>query len=396
MAIQSQPKDIPVYIDPYSFMADIQVLSGNPVQNYNKDTNTYEPDRVLIPCVLMPYVSVSDPEGVMGGIRDITGAEWYEGAPKPDGSNRIVNGTDYQVSAAGKPQYSLTVKKNIDYNSPVEIHCILSFTDTRRNKQVNVERSIVLRTTIFDSKNYSLKMDKPASYTINPLAVTPDAEGKWIEEITAQLYSGSTPVPDANAAYWWEVLDKGVWREFNETELAFCVDGKNGGIWGKKLTIDARFMRHESFRCRAAYYNGVRPASPSDDSLQCVTSIKVEMPKTLGVAIVQSKGFKVSATLATPVSFTCYIPYNKGYVGVEKDHLFAITWFVRSLKPGNQPIQAGSGRNCDFVPSSFGFDPNYPMQVYAEVKLYAETAAVMSGDSYVYSGDNLIVQPLYE
>ena len=43
-------------------------------QNYNKDTNTYEPDRALIPCVLMPYVSVSDPEGVMSGIRDITGA----------------------------------------------------------------------------------------------------------------------------------------------------------------------------------------------------------------------------------------------------------------------------------------------------------------------------------
>ena len=42
MAIQTQPKDVQVHIDPYSFLAEIQVLSGNPVQNYNKDTNEYD------------------------------------------------------------------------------------------------------------------------------------------------------------------------------------------------------------------------------------------------------------------------------------------------------------------------------------------------------------------
>ena len=97
MAIQTQPKDVQVHIDPYSFLAEIQVLSGNPVQNYNKDTNDYEPDRSLIPCVLMPYISVQDPEGLMNGSQAITGAEWYEGAPKSDGSNRIVNNDDYVI-----------------------------------------------------------------------------------------------------------------------------------------------------------------------------------------------------------------------------------------------------------------------------------------------------------
>ena len=65
----------------------------------------------LSPCVLMPYISVQDPEGLMNGSQAITGAEWYEGAPKADGSNRIVNNDDYVVSATGKPTYSLTVKK---------------------------------------------------------------------------------------------------------------------------------------------------------------------------------------------------------------------------------------------------------------------------------------------
>ena len=207
MAIQTQPKDVQVHIDPYSFLAEIQVLSGNPVQNYNKDTNDYEPDRSLIPCVLMPYISVQDPEGLMNGSQAITGAEWYEGAPKADGSNRIVNNDDYVVSATGKPTYSLTVKKNVDYNSPIELHCIFSITDKRKNTQEKFERSTVLRTSIFDSNNYSLKINRPKGWTINPLEVIPNSKGEWLYSITAQVYSGEDIVSDANAAYWWQVLD---------------------------------------------------------------------------------------------------------------------------------------------------------------------------------------------
>ena len=183
MAIQTQPKDVPVHIDPYSFLAEIQVLSGNPVQNYNKDTNDYEPDRSLVPCVLMPYISVQDPEGLMNGSQTITGAEWYEGAPKSDGSNRIVDNDDYAISATGKPTYSLTVKKNVDYNSPIELHCIFSITDKRKNTQEKFERSIVLRTSIFDSNNYSLKINRPKGWTINPLEVTPNSKGEWLYSI---------------------------------------------------------------------------------------------------------------------------------------------------------------------------------------------------------------------
>lgn len=234
MAIQTQPKDVQVHIDPYSFLAEIQVLSGNPVQNYNKDTNDYEPDRSLVPCVLMPYISVQDPEGVMNGSQVITGAEWYEGAPKPDGSNRIVNNDDYAISATGKPTYSLTVKKNVDYNSPIELHCIFSITDKRKNTQEKFERSIVLRTSIFDSNNYSLKINRSKGWTINPLEVVPNSKGEWLYDITAQIYSGEDIVADANAAFWWQMLDGTTWRDFTADELEVFVSGKNAdGTWSK-------------------------------------------------------------------------------------------------------------------------------------------------------------------
>lgn len=111
MGIVTKHKDISVHIDPISFTADIEVLSGNIAQTYNNDSKEYEPDRSVVPCILMPYVVVSDPEGQMNGKRSITGVEWYEGAPKKDGSNRITNGDDYVISDTDTPTYSLKVKR---------------------------------------------------------------------------------------------------------------------------------------------------------------------------------------------------------------------------------------------------------------------------------------------
>lgn len=135
MAINTNVKDISVHVDPISFIADIEVLSGNTAQTYNQDTKEYEPDRSLVPCVLMPYVQVSDPEGVMNGNRTITGVEWYEGVPKSDGSNRIANGENYVISDDGTPTYSLKVKKNVVPNTPIDIFAIFTVTDTRKTQR---------------------------------------------------------------------------------------------------------------------------------------------------------------------------------------------------------------------------------------------------------------------
>lgn len=155
MAIKTQQKDIPVHVDPISFIADIKVLSGNIAQTYNQDTKEYEPDRSVVPCLLMPYVVVSDPENMMSGERTVTGVEWYEGAPKADGSNRIANGNNYVISDEGTPTYSLKVKKNVPVNSPMQIFAVYTITDTRKNTEVKVERSINLYTSLYDVKNYS-------------------------------------------------------------------------------------------------------------------------------------------------------------------------------------------------------------------------------------------------
>lgn len=398
MAIETPIQDVQVQIDPYSFLAELQVLSGNPVQNYNKDTGKYEPDRSLVPCLLMPYVSVQDPEGMMNGSQVITGAEYYEGVPKADGSNRITPATaGYVISDTGTPTYSLKIKKNISYDNPLEIFSIFFFTDKRRGTQEKVERSIILRTTLFDSNNYSLKLDKPKSWSLNPLDFVVDANGCVKHSVKAQLYSGSTAVADANAVYWWDVFENGTWRNFTDEEIELFVDGKNAdGSWGKTITLDVQMFKNIAIRCRAAYYSGVKPSSPSVASLQDTTSIKIEMPPTLKVKPSITKGIRLSARMNTPVGYEAVVSYNNGIVAQSKNKYFKFEWYCRSAKPGSAATKVGEGRAIEFVPSTYGFDPNYNIGIWCKMYLYSQMQMVMSGTAAVTSGNKLVISTKYE
>lgn len=397
MAITTQQKDISVHADPISFLADIEVLSGNIAQTYNMDTKEYEPDRAAVPCLLMPYVVVSDPEGMMSGKRTVTGVEWYEGAPKADGSNRIANGDHYIISDEGTPAYSLKVKKNVPVNSPMQIFAVYTITDTRKNTEVKIERSINLYTALYDTKNYSLRIDQPKSLTLDPLREKADSSGRWMHTITAQMYTGLQAVADRNAAYWWQINENNSgWRDITQDELDIYISGKGSdGNWTKSLTFDARFVRNTSFRCMARYYEGTRPTM-ADASLNVVCAVNVQMPKSLNVQIRQTAGSKVSAAMNTTVKFECVITDNRQVVGTDKDKLFSITWKGHSGKSGVSDKVIGTGRTISFVPSSLGFDKAYGMSIYAEVKLYAVTALVTSGGKVMVSNNKAVTASKYE
>lgn len=398
MAINTNVKDISVHVDPISFIADIEVLSGNTAQTYNQDTKEYEPDRSLVPCVLMPYVQVSDPEGVMNGNRTITGVEWYEGVPKSDGSNRIANGENYVISDDGTPTYSLKVKKNVEANTPIDIFAIFTVTDTRKNTEVKVERSVSLYTALYDTKVLNMRlMNQPKGWFIDPTREKADSSGRWMHTITSQLFSGKEEVPDANAAYWWEInTDNSTWRQITQDELDIFISGKDSkGNWTKSLTFDARFVRTAAFRCRAAYYTGKRPSAPELENLQVTSTVKVEMPKTLRASIRQISGAKINASMSTNVKFECVLTDNKQVI-TYNDKLFSITWKAKSGKAGVSDKEIGKGNTISFVPSSLGFEKAYSMAVYAEVKMYAVTALVTSGGKVMISNNKAVIATKFE
>lgn len=345
----------------------------------------------------MPYVVVSDPEGQMNGKRTITGVEWYEGSPKPDGSNRIVNGDDYVISDEGTPQYSLKIKKNVEANTPLQIYALFSIADTRKNTEIKFERSVNLYTTIYDIKNYVLRTDQPKAWTIDPLREVADENGRWLHTITAQLYGGLQPIADENAAYWWQINDDNTgWRDITQDELDIYISGKGSdGNWTKALTFDARFVRNAAFRCLSRFYQGERPTS-SVSTLSVTTVVNVQMPQSLNVQIRQLSGSKINAAMTTPVRFECVLLDNRQIIGSEKDKLFQIKWKAHSAKPGVQDKEIGKGRTISFAPSSLGFDKTYGMSIYAEVKLYSVTALMVDKGKRMISNNKAMIATKYE
>ena len=400
--IRTQPQGITTQVDGHSGMGGLKVLSGNPVQTYNKDAGEYEPDRTLVPLLLMPWYNAADPDGLMTGEQDITGAEWYEGAPKEAGANRITAETPgYEISADGTPQWSLTVKKNVPADSPVELYCIYTLTNKKTGAEERHEASAVLRTSVFDSANFALRLTTPPARVLNPLDVEPAADGSWEVVYAAQLYNGTEAVPDANAVYWWQKKDKdtGQWRDFTEeeTELYAAADGKT-------LTIDARLTEGvEAYRCRAAYHADGTPApsAPPTSAWQAGASLRVQMPATLRVMQAQTAGMKMNAALSTPVRFEARLYYNRGEIGTGKDHLFLITWKARSGAPGSREVTLGTGRSVAFTPSSKGFNKAYAVSVWCEVLTYARHAVLVdsagsTGAVLTDSAGAALIQPVYE
>ena len=395
--IKSQSRDISVSVDPLSIITDIKVLADNPVQTYNNDTNEFEPDRSLVPCLLIPYVSVYDPEGTMNGTRPITSCRWFEGAPKADYSNEITSNTNgYAISKTGNPKYSLSVSKNFPVESPVDIYALYTITDARTNKSLTFEKQISFHTGMYESTKQTLKLDCMEAWEIDVTQESADEDGRWLHTITGQLYSGMLAVDDSKAAYWWQVSENGkTFRDFTDDELNLVVSGMDeNGHWTKALTFDARMFRKASFRLTAAAYEDVRPNAPDDPSLQATTSVKMIMPPTLSFLIQQESGVKIDAAMNTTVRFTCTPRTNRGALATTD--LFRVEWWAKSGKSGASEKLLGGGTDISFKPSFLGFDKNYTIAVYAKIYVYAVHAVVTEGGAVLTDSDAIVITKKYE
>lgn len=145
----------------------------------------------------------------------------------------------------------------------------------------------------------------------------------------------------------------------------------------------------------ARYYEGTRPTS-SDATLTASSVINVQMPKSLSVQIRQLSGAKINASMSNPVKFECVLMDNRHIIDPDKDRFFDITWKAHSGKPGVKDMDIGKGRTIVFSPSSIGFDKMYGMSIYAEVKIYAVTALVTSGNQLLISNNKAVTAVKYE
>ena len=400
MAITTQAGTVMTTVDPLSLHKGIEVVSGNAVQTYNNETKEYEPDRTLAPLILMPYVEAADPEGVQGGRQTLTAVEWYDGVPAKDFSNRITDGTDYEVgdgTVQGFPKDALKVKRNVPADEPAQVFCVAKFDDRRTGGTVRVEMGVKLYTAVYESRNYKVELDCPSSWTVNPLE-----EDTWTHTLTAQLYSGKEAVADANAAYWWEVKGEGDagFRAPTEEELEAWLTCKGAdGNFTRTLTFDARMMKSARFRVRAAYYDGDRPGTATDETIQAETFVNVEITKSLTVDQLLTKGARVASDFSTKVGYKIAAYDNRRNVGTDKiDELMQVRWKAKSGKPGSGTVDLDSGRELEFVPKDRGFDKAYPVAVYSEVSVYEKHKVLTDADGkwVTDAGGKVVIVPVFE
>ena len=399
MAVKTNVQSITIHTDPLSFNADMEIVSGNNVQTYNADLSEYEPDRSLSPLILMPAAYAYDPEGGSSFTGTISGIEWFDGAPDATKSNKISDGTDYEIgdgTEEGFPKYALKVKKNVPVESPMEIYAEAYFNDPRTGKTVKFEASIKLYTNQYDSFSYNLKLDQAEKWIIDPLQEVADTDGNWMHTVTAQLYNGTEAVADANAAYWWDILENGTWRAVTDDDIDLFLDCKDSsGNYTKVLKFDARLITEESFRCRAAYYEGTRPGAPTTDLLQATTTVKVQMPQKMYFEPRQTAGIKVKTDLSTPVSYELVASTNKGPIDDDGYDLLDIRWMAKSAKSGSTAKEVGKGRTVTFTPKNEGMAGGYDVEVYADVYLYSVHALLVEDGAYLQDGGELLIEKVF-
>ena len=395
MSLKTNVQHVTVLADPLSFTSEIKVVRGNPVQTYNRETGEFEADRKTLPCVLVPCIYVADPEMMMSGEVSVMGCEWYEGAPKPDRSNLIVNDAHYEIAAKGEPAWSLKVRKNFDQAHPVDIYAVYIFVDERKGMEVKMERSVTFRTAYYDLESLSLKIDKPEGFTINPLAQK-ETNAPWLHTITAQLYSGKTKVPGANAAYFWQKYENGTWMDITADDLEVWCSGKTGANWGATLTYDARFVPFIGFRCTAVKFEGVRPTTPKAGALVATCHSKVEFPHTLRVEMHQTKGVKIDGTMRTVVGFGCSLFDARDAVPEYQYSLFSINWWAQSGRPGSKKYLLAKGKEMEFIPAEVGMDRVYSNAVQAEVGIFDSAALITVANKAVTFGNNILISYKYK
>lgn len=379
MSIKSNKQQGRIYTSPLSVQGEIIVLSGSPAQTYDKQLREYSPDRTLAPLVIVPRVSAFDDKTVFGTMQ-LTGVEWFEGAPKDKSANRIVAGKHYGISdgSGGVPKYALTIRKNTPPEQPVEYFGIAIFTDPRTNREVRVERSIRSYSHLYDNKAYSLRLKGDAVMVTDPLRLS-DRSGYWDREIEPQLYTGTEPVSDAHAAYFWDILDGGTYRPVTPDDPGIVCHDKNGA-YTRTLMFQAKYVTGASFRVRACEYAGDRPPAPTDSRLEKVVEVKTEMAASLSCEIIQTKGFLLSDDMRMPSAYELRIFDNRREYSSAYDDLFRITWKGQSAKPGEvEKVLAVGGRTLEFIPADKGFPLGHIFQVWAELELLKSEA--LMGDT---------------
>lgn len=379
-------KRLSILHTPLNVSLSLLCEGGSTTQSYCAETLEYVPDRTLTPLVLTPWVYIQDPDGVLdSGAASLTGVAWYE-IPEElttevtDESYYadelsdylIISGSDgYTVGSDG----SLTVAKNIPYLSPIVLVFTAKVLDSRSGKILRVHATATLSTTSV-SESATLTLDKPVSFTFDPLVDT------GVRTIVADYRLGGA-VPDSDVCtvyYWWYHEDEdGDLVLIDEDDDLFYEEGQGTDT----LVIDPAYLDSERIVCKAEHvYSGDdEPSEPSSSCLSAETTV-VRRYGNYEYENYVHGGTDVAAS-ASYVHNECVVTVNREVLDSPSE-FFTVVWYIKTCTYNAEWRVLGYGDTIDIPIEEFADGAD----VGLDLEEFAPYAAMAIDDDTVLTDDD--------
>lgn len=195
-------------------------IDSQMTQNYDVDSDTFSPDRRIVPTVIQPILHVYDPAGLILSEVEYDGdviikderqknielssdaIDWY--INEPTEANRIIDGVDFTIDKTSNSQNKgrITIKRNTPLNEPLTLifqGVYYDMVNGKTRRKVPFQGSVTLTSNIEAKSPLVLKKTYPLGRVFNPI--------KHYDKllIAADIYSGQKTIP---AAYWWYKVTK--------------------------------------------------------------------------------------------------------------------------------------------------------------------------------------------
>ena len=333
-----------VHYDPLSLGFVIKEIGGGIKQVYYADSNQYVPNRSLAPLILVPEIQVVDPDKIIPYAdiaSQLVAARWYLNSVTSASQVTVYeddpggNTADFALSRTYKS--GLVVRKNVPQTQPVSLFFQGEYYDSRRGSNILITGAALLTSTS-NAESVAAPvviLDKPSSWIFNPL------KGIAKHTINAFMFRGGNQVPNTNIAFFWYKVKNGVESLIDTAKDLFYVSGKNAnGTWNSSIVVDPDYMEKTHIRCRADYFEGTRPTSPTQGNM-AETVFKRRFPHSLKAELIIRTGDLVKSDVNTIIA-EAQVKTN-GSVISNPGRFFFFRWYRNTMTSGSQAVEIGHG-----------------------------------------------------
>lgn len=336
-----------------------EVLGSALTQVYKAVELAYEPNRAITPTVILPMVSVTDPDGVYpnGAANVALGSiKWYISGVDITTTQDYANGL-YSIDLSDTSMRgSLTVQKNVSSEAPLLLSFRAVLPDTRRGINITVAiDGIMLSTQAVASDKYTLELNQPVEYIHNPLTAVANEV-----TFTAVAFRGADIIANNTAGITFSIL-KNVAGSFVAATSANCPELISSALGA--FVFDVRIIQKNDYMIKLLK-SAVEVAAVQFSVVRQYPVFTVDM---MSYGDVQSKQAVIPAKA---------IMHIRGAVVSSPALYFSIVWHTVSTAKGD--ITHNMGETAEIPAQKTGIDTS-ACEIYCEVN--EKPAMKLSGNN---------------